>query len=317
MKAIIATASGVTVADRPEPRPLPHEIKVKVRAVGVNRIDLVALNAPANQIIGMEWAGEVSEIGTDVTRFRIGDRVMGTGSAAYAEYVVTDETRACPLGSSGATSWPMAASLTLALQTMHDALVTRGRMAPGATVLIHGASSAMGLVGMQIAKLLGARTVIGTSSTATRRSQLADFSCDVAVDTTQPEWAQQVLQATEGRGVDIVVDQVSGPQFNQCMHAAAIGGRIVNVGRLGGASASFDFNLHALRRLEYIGVTFRTRSREDIRQLNDLMLKDMSEALGKGAIRLPIHRIYAFADGAQALNDMKANQHFGKLVLEL
>jgi NADPH2:quinone reductase len=317
MKAIISTTSGVKVADRPEPKPQSHEIKVKVRAIGVNRIDLVALNAPADQIIGMEWAGEVSEVGADVTRFRIGDRVMGTGAAAYAEYVVTDETRACPLGSSGATSWPTAASLTLALQTMHDALATRGRLTPGASVLIHGATSAMGLVGMQIAKLLGAGTVIGTSSTASRRSQLADFGCDVAVDSSQPDWSQQVLQATGGRGADIVVDQVSGPHFNQCMHAAAIGGRIVNVGRLGGASASFDFNLHALRRLEYIGVTFRTRSREDIQQLNDLMLKDLSEAVGKGAIRLPVHRTYAFEEAAQALNDMKANQHFGKLVLEL
>lgn len=316
MKAIIATADGLQIVERPRPAPQPTEILVRTRAIGVNRIDLHALASPADQIVGMEWSGEVVAIGAECRGFTVGDRVMGTGPAAYAEYVVTDHGRAVPIPE-GDLDWARAASLTLGLQTMHDALVTRGRLQPGDSVLMQGAASVMGLIGMQIAKRLGAGIVLGTSSHAQRRGRLLEFGCDVAIDSSLDDWSRAVGDATSGEGANIVIDNVSGAAFNQCMAAAALGGRLVNVGRLGGATASFDFNLHALRRLEFIGVTFRTRNVEDVRALNARMVQDLWTLLADDGIRVPIARRFAFDDAAAALATLGRSEHFGKLVLEL
>ncbi len=316
MKAFIATSDGLRLVDRPPPVPKPNEILVRTRAVGVNRIDLHSLANAADQIIGMEWSGEVVEVGALCHGFSVGDRVMGTGPAAYAEYVVTDYGRAVPI-THRALDWAGAAAATLGLQTMHDALVTRGRLRPGHTVLMQGAASVMGLIGMQIAKVLGAGLVLGTSGNAERRGKLEEFGCDVGIDSSQGDWSSKVLEATKGNGADIVIDNVSGAAFNQCMAAAALEGRLVNVGRLGGATAAFDFNLHALRRLEFIGVTFRTRSVEQVRSLNSLMLADLRPMLVGGGPRIPIAGRFAFADAAQALEALRRSEHFGKLVLEL
>jgi len=316
MQAFIATSSGLRAVDRPRPEPKATEILVRTRAVGVNRIDLHSLTTPADQVIGIEWSGEVVEVGAECQGFAVGDRVMGTGAAAYAEYVVTDYGRAVPI-SSGALDWAAAASGTLGLQTMHDALVTRGRLRAGDAVLMQGAASVMGLIGMQIAKALGAGVVLGTSGNAERRGRLAEFGCDIAVDSSQDQWFRRVLAATDGKGADVVIDNVSGAAFNQCMAAAALEGRLVNVGRLGGAGAPFDFNLHALRRLEYIGVTFRTRTVEQVRSINSRMLADLGQMLSGGGPRIPIAQRFAFDDAAKALDTLKRSEHFGKLVLEL
>jgi NADPH2:quinone reductase len=316
MKAFIATSDGLRLVDRPRPVPKQNEILVRARAVGVNRIDLHSLANAADQIIGMEWSGEVVEAGAECNGFSVGDRVMGTGPAAYAEYVVTDYGRAAPIPKAE-IDWAAAASSMLGLQTMHDALVTRGRLRPGQAVLMQGAASVMGLIGMQIAKVLGAGLVLGTSGNAERRGKLKDFGCDVAIDGSQDDWSRKVVDATNGKGADIVIDNVSGAAFNQCMAAAALEGRLVNVGRLGGATAAFDFNLHALRRLEYIGVTFRTRSAEQVRTLNSLMLADLRRMLSEGGPRVPIGGRFAFDDAARALETLRRSEHFGKLVLEL
>jgi NADPH2:quinone reductase len=154
---------------------------------------------------------------------------------------------------------------------MHNAVVTNGTLQPGQSVLIQGASSGVGLMALQIAKLKGAKLVIGSSTDAGRRSRLKEFGADLAVDSSDPGWVDQVLQATGGEGVDLIVDQVSGKVANQNLAATKIKGRIVNVGRLGGARAEFNFDLHAARRINYIGVTFRTRSLDEIREINRLM----------------------------------------------
>jgi NADPH:quinone reductase len=316
MKAIVSTPAGAQLADVPVPQPKPHEILVRVKAASLNRADLAGLAAKDGKVIGMEWAGEVVEVGPQAGSYQPGDRVMCTGTGAYAEYAVTDGGRACKIPDA-ALPYEQATVLTLALQAMHDALVTHGRVARGNDVLIHGASSGVGLMGLQIARLLGARRVIGTSTNAARRARLAEFGADLAIDPSQASWVQQVLDTTGGKGVDVIVDQVTGKQFAQTMQTAALGGRIVNLGRLGGAGGEFDFQLHALRRLSYIGVTFRTRSVEEIRVLNARMLEDLGAAITERRLRLPIDKVFPLAEAAAALARMNANEHFGKIVLSV
>jgi NADPH2:quinone reductase len=162
---------------------------------------------------------------------------------------------------------------------------------------------------------MGASLVLGSSTNAGRRARLREFGCDLAIDTSDPAWPDQVLEATGGRGVNVIVDQVSASVANGNLRACAILGRIVNVGRLGGAKGEFDFDLHALRRISYIGVTFRTRSVEEVREINRRMRADLWGAVEAGKLALPIDRIFPLAEAAQALEHMRTNQHFGKVVL--
>jgi NADPH2:quinone reductase len=314
MKAIVSTAEGARLADVPVPQPKPNEILVRVKAASLNRADLAGLAAMDGKVIGMEWAGEVVEAGPQSGGWKPGDRVMCTGAGAYAEYAVTDGGRACRIPDS-TLLYEEASILILALQAMHDAIVTHGELKRGQDVLIHGAASGVGLMGLQIARLLGAGKVIGTSTNAARRARLAEFGADLALDPGEPEWQQRVLEATGGKGVEVVVDQVTGKQFAQTMRTAAVGGRIVNLGRLGGAGGEFDFQLHALRRIRYIGVTFRTRSIDEVRMLNAKMLADLGSAIGERRLTLPIDSRFPLAEAGAALERMSANLHFGKIVL--
>jgi NADPH:quinone reductase len=117
--------------------------------------------------------------------------------------------------------------------------------------------------------------------------------------------------------VDLIIDQVSASVANQNLAATAIKGRIVNVGRLGGMRGDFDFDLHALRRINYIGVTFRTRSTEEVRQINAAMKRDLSGYLSQGRLQLPIDKVFSFADLAAAYEHMRGNGHFGKIVVTM
>jgi NADPH2:quinone reductase len=239
---------------------------------------------------------------------------MATGSGGYAQYAVTDWGRASPIPANN-MSYEQAATLPIALQTMHNALVTAGRLKAGETVLIQGASSGVGLMGLQIAKLKGARFVMGTSTNEGRRALLKEFGADLAIDTTRPNWSEEVVAATGGKGVDLIVDQVSAGVANENMKAAAVLGRIVNVGRLGGFKGEFDFDLHALKRIDYIGVTFRTRSVEEVREIVQAMRDDLWPDVESGKLALPIDKTFPLDEAAAALQHMRANRHFGKIVL--
>lgn len=321
MKAAVVTATGVEVRDVPTPVPSDSQVLIRVHAIGMNRADLSvaaghahgAVGGPGT-IIGMEVAGEVAGVGAHVRNVKVGDRVMASCTSAYAEYAVADWGRVHPLPRPD-MGYEEAATLPIALQTMHNALVTVGGLKKGESVLIQGASAGVGLMGMQIAKYMGAGLVIGSSTNAARRARLKDWGADLAIDTANPAWADEVIAATEGKGVHLIIDQVSASVANANLKAARVLGRIVNVGRLGGARGEFDYDLHASKRISYIGVTFRTRSMEEIRDINRLVREDLWNAVAAGKLRLPLDRTFALADVVEALAYMKANQHFGKVVM--
>ena len=321
MKAAVVGANGVEVRDVPQPKPGPEQVLVRVRAAGLNRADLIVasgrMHGPtggAGTVLGLEFAGDVVEVGSAVRGIKAGDRVMCASAGGYAEYAVADfgRTHQIPANNMG---YAEAATLPVALQTMHNAVVTAGRLKSGETILIQGASSGVGLMALQIAKHKGARLVIGSSTNAERRGRLVEFGADLAIDSRDPGWADTVLKATGGKGVDLIVDQISGYVANDNLKATAILGRIVNVGRLGGFKGEFDFDLHAMRRIDYIGVTFRTRSVEEVREINRLMRADLWPAVEAGKIKLPIDRSFTLDQAPEALAHMKANAHFGKIVL--
>ena len=322
MKAAVQHGSGVEIRETPRPSPGPDDILTRNHAASLNRADLGMAAGHAHgaaggsgTVLGLEWSGEVIEVGANVTRFKIGDRVMCSGLGGFAEYAVADHRRVFPMPG-GNTGWQEAATLSVALRTMHDALVLNGLLQRGQSVLVLGASSGVGLMGLQIARHMGASVVLGSSTTAARRAKLGDFGAAGVVDTTAPGWSAQVLEQTEGHGVDLVIDMLSGPGTNETMRATRIGGRIVNVGRLAGTQADFDFDLHALRRIQYVGVTFRTRTAADVEVISQAVERDVWDGLSEGALRLPIDRVLPLDRAQQALDEMAANQHFGKIVLD-
>jgi NADPH:quinone reductase-like Zn-dependent oxidoreductase len=265
--------------------------------------------------LGMEWAGEIAEVGPDARGVKIGDRVMGSGGAAFAEYTLADHGRLFRTPSN--MNFEEATTLPIALTTMHNAVVTVGAMQAGQAVLIQGASSGVGLMALQIAKLKGAGLVIGSSTDATRRGRLKEFGADLAVDSSDPGWVDQVLQATSGEGVDLIVDQISGKVASQNLKATKVKGRIVNVGRLGGTHADFNFDLHAARRINYIGVTFRSRTIEEIHEIFNEVRRDIWPAVESRKLQLPIDKVFAFDDIGKAFAHMEANRHLGKIVVTL
>ena len=320
MKAAVVTENGVQYKDAPKPTPKPNEVLIKVKAASLNRADLAVASGHRHgtvggpgTIVGLECAGEVEAVGSEVKDFRPGDRVMSSAAGGFAEYAVADAGRAHRIPANS-MSYEQAACMPVAVQTMHNALVGAGRLKKGESVLIQGASSGVGLLGMQIAKHLGASIVMGTSTNEGRRARLKEFGCDLALDTNDPKWPDKVKDATGGKGVDLIVDQVS-TVMNQNMEAAAILGRIVNVGRLGGMKGEFNYDLHALKRIDYIGVTFRTRSPEEVRAIVKSARADLWTAIESGKLHLPIDKTFPLAQAAEALAHMKANAHFGKIVL--
>jgi NADPH2:quinone reductase len=322
MKAYVYGANGAEITEVAKPAPKGSQVLVRVRACGLNRADLGMTKGHTHgsaggvgTVLGIEWAGEVAEVGPDAKGVKAGDRVMGSGGAAFAEYTLADHGRLFRTPSN--MNFEEAATLPIALSTMHNAVVTNGALQAGQSVLIQGASSGVGLMALQIAKLKGARLVIGSSTDATRRGRLKEFGADLAVDSSDPGWVDQVLEATNGEGVDLIVDQVSGKVASQNLAATRIKGRIVNVGRLGGTRAEFNFDLHAARRINYIGVTFRTRSIEEIREIFDEVRKDIWPAVESRQLQLPIDRVFAFEDIGKAFEQMEANRHLGKIVVTL
>ena len=321
MRAAIATAEGIAFHnDVTRPTPGDNEVLVKVAVAGVNRADLGTAKATAATpftIVGQEWAGEVVEVGKNVKSVKKGESVMCFGrSGGYAEYAVTDASWVMPF-KAGEIKMEQAGVLSLALMTAHDALKTRGALQPGQKVLVQGASSAVGIMTLQVARALGATVVAGTSRDETKYPRLTALGATLMLNSSKPDWADTLLKATDGKGVDVVVDFVSGPTVNDSMKATNVLGHIVNVGRLGGGTAPFNFDLHAAKRITYTGVTFRTRSTEEIGDIVTKMRADIWKDVSSGKIALPIDRAFKLEDVGAAHTLMNANGQFGKIAITI
>jgi NADPH2:quinone reductase len=296
-------------------------VQVAVRAIGVNRADL-SLNpghfrkvggGPTLPVAGLEMAGEVAATGHEVVGLKTGDRVMAMAARAYAEYATVDFRLAIAVPPGW--SWEEAAASPVALMTAHDAVMTNGRMAPGDTVFIQGASTAVGITAVQIAKLRGAKAVIGTSTSAAKLERLKALGMDHGIDPKRQDFAARVLELTGDQGADVIIDHIGGSALPGNMRCAAILGRIVNVGRMGGLKGEIDLDLLSLKRLSLIGVTFRTRSIEEIAALIARMKDDLWADVFARRLRQVLDRAFPLDEAAAALAYMKSNVHFGKIVL--
>lgn len=321
MKGAVLTPQGIAIQELPVPRPGSNEVLIKVRASSLNRADLFLVegrthgdHGGAGTQLGLEWSGDVIAAGSGVSAFKVGDRVMCSGIGGLSEYAVADwrRTFAFPKRDLG---YEAAACLPVSLRTTHVSIATTGKLRKRESVLVLGASSGVGLMSLQVAKLLGAGLIIGTSTKADRREKLGAFGADVAIDSNDADWVNQVLKQTDGQGVDLLIDFLAGPLINDSMRAVKLGGRIVNVGRMAGESGQFDFDLHSMRRIQYLGTTFRTRTADEIHAIQQQVQDDLWPALEAGQLEVPIDATLPIERVNDAFDLMKANGHFGKIVL--
>jgi NADPH2:quinone reductase len=322
MQAVVMGEDSIHLAEVNKPTVKPTQILVKVASCSVNRSDLLTTQGKnyghvgaAAKVMGAAFCGEVAEVGPETSGIAIGDRVMAVGAAGWAEYAVADFRRTLPVPDG--MDLIQGGSYASALLTMHDAIVTNGKFQSGQSILIQGASTGVGIMGMQIGKHLGASIVIGTSTNTERRAKLTEYGADLALDSSDPGWVDQVLEATDGKGVDLIIDQISGYVANQNMAATKIHGCIINVGRLGGEIAEFDFNMHAERRLTYIGTTGRTRSLEEHAEVFRAAKEKLWAAMEAGVFKMPIDSTFNIAEASSALERAKQNKHFGRIMLTL
>jgi NADPH2:quinone reductase len=322
MKAAVVVAGDtgpwLRIQTVPDPIPGPHDLVVSVKAAGLNRTDLALRQrhfaTSSLHIAGLEAAGEVIAVGAEVRDFRAGDRVMGMCAAAYAERVLIDHRTALRIPDG--LSWSKAAAIPVWFLTAHDALITNGRLAPGETVLIQAVASGIGLASVQVAKAMGAALAIGTSRSTDKLERVkAQIGLDVAIDTGREDFVARTRDFTDGKGVDVIIDNIGGSVLKGNIDALALRGRLVSVGRLNDNLAEIDLDLLALKRLTLSGVTFRTRTVEEKMAVGQAAMRDLGPLIESGRLWPIVDREYALDEAVAAQDYMRSNVHFGKVVL--
>lgn len=312
---------GLRDVDRPR-TPERSEILVRVKAAGLNRADLLQTrgNYPppsgySPNIPGLEFAGEIAEVGADPGDWKIGDRVFGiTSGESQAEYLLTHANLVAKIPDN--LSFNQAAAIPEAFITAHDALVTQCEIARGEIVLIHAVGSGVGLAGLQIAKALGC-SVIGTSRTADKIERCLDFQLDKGISIDDPTvFAEDVLELTGGQGVDVILDLVGGAYFEQNLASLAQKGRVILVGLVSGAKAEVNLGVILRKRARVIGTVLRSRSDDEKAVATRNFVRDVVPLLSTGAIAPNLDRVFPAADVLAAYEYLESNASFGKIVLQ-
>ncbi|APR76952.1 Quinone oxidoreductase [Minicystis rosea] len=326
MKAIVIREPGgpdvLELREVPDPEVPHNHVRVRVVAAGVNRADLLqrAGHYPAppgapRDIPGLEYAGTVETIGSGVTRYRVGDRVFGlVPGGAYAELLVVHERELAPIPAG--LSDLEAAAVPEAFITAYDALMVRGRLAPGERVLVHAAGSGVGTAAIQVARALGC-FVVGTSRTDDKLSRCRALGMNAGVVPAKGAFAKQVLDATSGRGVDVVIDLVGGDYVAESIAACASRARLVLVGLTGGLSATLGLGAVLQKRLEIVGTVLRARPLEEKIAAAELLAKNLSPWLAEGRVKPVVDRTFPFSEAAAAHAYVAENGSFGKVMLQI
>lgn len=327
MRAMVIEGSDggeptIVERDLPGPNRVPGQVTIKVAAASVNRADLAVRKAGASPytsgdgpvIAGLDCAGIVVDADDDGP-LAVGDRVMTFAPGGLAEYVVTDARM--PIVMPHYWTFVQGAASIVALLTAHNALRTAGRLAPGESVLVTAARSAAGQAVVKLARALGASGVYAGVRTVRDEEFLLGLGADVVVPTGVDGFGQDLWDRTGGHGVDVVIDHVGAPCLPELVTASAIGARIVSVGRLGGGRATIDLETVALKRLELIGVTFRTRAADERAAAAQAFRDDLSAALARTDLTARVDRVLPWTDVLEAQAAMSADSHVGKIVLRL
>ncbi|SMC70834.1 zinc-binding dehydrogenase [Polynucleobacter kasalickyi] len=293
------------------------QMLVRVRAAGLNRGEFILGHglhkAGAAKPIGMEAAGEVVSCGSGVENFSPGDRVMGRCSGAFAEYALITEREAMKIPAS--LDWHQAAAIPLTSLVVYDMLVVHGDLKAGEWVFIPGVTSGVGVTALAMAKTLGAK-VIGTSGSQAKLDRLQELGLDVGICTRESNFYDQLMQITDAKGVNLVINTVGGSVFAECVRSMAFQGRLATVGYVDGVlKAEIDIELLHAKRLKLFGVSNKFRSPEQRAESLPAFRRDILPLYEKGQALPLIYQVLPFEKLVEAKALMDSNQHLGKIVL--
>lgn len=309
------------IEERPSPSLGPEELRVRVHASALNRADLLQARGhyPAppgfpEDIPGLEYSGEVIEVGARARRFKKGDRVMGlVGGGGFSEEVITHEREALAVPSS--FNLDSAAAIPEAFLTAFDALVVQGGLRAGEHVLIHAVTSGVGSAGAQIARAFGAH-VIGTGRTPEKLARAREWGVAETITVgSPPRFAERTRELTKGHGIDLVLDLVSGDYLGETIRALAPRGRVIAVGLLGGGSSELPLGLVLQKRAMLLGTVLRSRPLEEKIALARRFEAECLPLLANGTLKPVIDEVVAMTDIRAAAERMADNATVGKLVL--
>ena len=318
----IDSANGKTFfepREAPVPRPKKGELLVRVRAASLNRGEVLASISfhavheakPA----GGDCAGEVEAVGEGVTAFKKGDRVMGRARGSFAEYAVMSVEQAAP--APARLSWEEAASIPAAAVTAYEAICSLGRLKAGETLLVVGATSGVGTFGVQAGKYLGAR-VIGTSRSAEKLEKLKRVGMDVAIPVESGGFADAVLKATDGKGVNLAVNLVGGGVFPDCIRSLANKGRLAIVGYVDHKLKSeIDLETVHGKRLQVFGVSNAFMSAADRAEAMGGFVRDLLPGFAAGKISPIVDKVFPFHELSAAKDYMESDAQLGKVVVSV
>lgn len=312
------------------PKPQNSEVLIRVKAAGLNRADILQRKGfyPAppgfpERIPGLEFAGEIFEIGETVENFKIGDRVFGiTAGGAQAELLLTEESLLAKIPEN--LSLVEAASIPEAFITAQDAIFTQAGLQENETLLIHAVGSGVGLAALQLANARNIKT-IGTSRTLNKLKKCEEFGLDEGiltetnlVESNPKEFAELIQFKTEGKGVDVILDLVGAAYFAANLESLAIKGRLILVGLTSGATVS-ELNLGKIlsKRARIIGTVLRSRPTREKAEANAQFIKEVVPLFESEKLKPNIDRIFKLEEIKKAHEYLESNESFGKVVLEI
>ena len=309
----------LALTDAAIPEPAEQQVLVRMRAAGLNRGEFILghglQKAGTTKAIGMEGAGEVVKAGPGVTGLAPGTRVMARCPGAFSEYALMDlrETMAIP----ASLSFEEASAIPLTFLVVHDMLVDQGRLKADEWVLVTGVSSGVGVASLQAARALGAR-VIGTSGSQEKLERLKPLGLDLGIATRKPDFHDAVMKATDGKGVNLVVNTVGGTVFAECIRSMAFEGRLATVGYVDNTlKAEIDIQALHMKRLTLFGVSNKLRSAEQRAAGVPGFVAKILPAIADGRIRPLVDRVFPFAELPAARAHMESDRHVGKIVLAM
>jgi NADPH2:quinone reductase len=307
--------------DLPVPEPRPGEVLIRVAAAGVNRPDVLQrlgrYSPPpgVSAIPGLEVAGTIVGTGPQVTSWATGDRVCALlAGGGYAEYCVAPAPQCLPVPE-GLTPIE-AAALPEVVFTVWTNVVERGRIGAGESILIHGGSSGIGTTAIQIARARGAR-VFATAGSEEKCAACVALGAERCINYRDTDFVGALRDATDGRGVDVVLDMVGGDYLQRNLDLLAQDGRLVQIGLLGGAKATFNLGIVMQKRLTITGSTLRPRPVEEKGRLAREVREHVWPLIAGRTVRVPVHATFPLEAAADAHRLMEASGHIGKLVLQV
>jgi NADPH2:quinone reductase len=307
-------ATTVELRETPTPDVKPGEILVSVRAASLNRGELLGgkAGAPA-KAGGGECAGEVVKVGDAVSGIAVGERMMGRCGGGFAEFATMDAREAMRVPKP--LSWEEAAATPLTFLVVYDMLVAQGRLAAGHWLLVTAVSSGVGVAALQTGKTLGAQ-VIGTSGSAEKLGRLEKHGLDVGIQTRKPDFHDAVMKATDGKGVNLVVNNVGGSVFAECLRSLAYEGRLATVGHMDRQlSATIDLEALHRNRLTVFGVSNRFRTAAQRAETVRGFVRDVLSHFEAGKIHPIVDRVFEFGDLGKAIGFMESDGQVGKIVV--